>query len=150
LTVGVVVVGRVGGTEIVVVGGGMLVAVVVVSATVVVVSATVVVVVSGATVVVSAGVGVVVRGAVVLTGGRVLAVVSEGPASGSVTAVSTLVDGLDVDDVGSVVGMRTRVAVVVVAMVLVGDSVATCCFGEWSPPVATSNKRATRAIEASA
>jgi hypothetical protein len=123
---------------------------------VVVVSATVVVV-SGGTAVVSTGVTPVFPpdrgGAVVFTtGARVVPVVPGGwvPDSGSVTgAASTLLDVELDDDGGSVGGMVTRV-VVDGATVLVADWVATCCLGELSLPVATSNSSATSASEARA
>jgi hypothetical protein len=105
-------------------------------------------------VVAAGGVGLPVeRGAVVLTtGARVVAVVPAGsvPDAGSVAGgASTLLDVELDDDGGRVGGMMTR-AVVDGAMVLVADWVATCCLGELSLPVATSNSRATSASEARA
>ncbi len=110
-------------------------------------------------------VGVVVAGGgeVVATGGEVVAtvpgervvttggwVVADPPAEGMVAGV-VVVDSpprdveLDVElDGGSV----TRV--VVGRTVVTGALVATCRFGDVSPPVATSKSRAARATEASA
>ncbi len=89
----------------------------------------------------------VLRGAVVPTGGRVVTVVPPGPGALVVDVVSTEVDveldeELEVVDAPSVDGGR--------AVVVVGDWVATCCFGELSAPVATSNTRALRATVARA
>lgn len=146
----------VAGTPVVVVprvDGGALV-VVVAGAWVVVVSCWVVVVTASVVVVSGAG-GTVVpepveRGAVVFTTGarEVVAVVSAEPDGRVVTDVSGTVDELD-DGADDEVGARVVGVVVVGRMVVVvGAWVATCCLGELSVPVATSNSRATRAIDA--
>ncbi len=78
-------------------------------------------------------------------------VVTDPPDEGSVAAVvvvdSTVEEEVEVDEevVGMVVG-----AVVVGRTVVAGDWVATWRFGDVSPPVATSKRRAARATEASA
>lgn len=146
----------VAGTPVVVVprvGGGALV-VVVTGAWVVVVSCWVVVV-AASVVVVSTGAGAVVatvpveRGAVVFTTGarEVVAVVSAEPGGRVVTDVSGTVDELD-EGADDEVGARVVGVVVVGRMVVVGAWVATCCLAELSVPVATSNRRATRAMDA--
>ena len=57
----------------------------------------------------------------------------------------------DVEDVAAPAVVVTRAAVVVVSRaVVVGDWFATCCLGDVSLPVATSNSRAARAIDARA
>jgi hypothetical protein len=133
----VVVVPSVDGTKVELVTGDCVV--LVVSGTVVVVVASVVVVA-----------GSVARVVAVTTGARVVAVVPDGRVAGVVAAV-VLTAPVVVDVAGSVelvdCGMVTRV-VVVTRTVVVGDCVATCCFGELSVPVVTSNSRATRAIDA--
>ena len=146
-----------------VVGGGI------VGGTDTVVGGFVIVVVGGATVVAGGGgsvVGVVVagggevvpgvggevvpvlRGAVVPTGRWVVAVMPPGSAArAAVVVVDSTVEEVDVDDVLDV--DVTRV-VVGRAVVDVGRWVATCCLGEVSSPVATSNKSAAMATVARA
>ena len=136
-----------GGTKIddvgagrVVSGGGTVVAVVVCTGGVVVAGAAV----------------PVLRGAVVTTGGEVVAEVPDEPG-----AVAGLPSGVDVDDVEDVDDVDDEVVVapfdVVVgrwvvegATVKEGAWVATCCLGDVSPPVATSNRRPARAMVARA
>lgn len=136
---------------------GDVVGVVVVTAWVVVVSCCVVVVTASLVVVSTGGGGgevvatvPVERGAVVFTTGarEVVAVVSAGPAGRVVTDVSGTVDELD-EGADEEVGARVVGVVVVGRMVeVVGAWVATCCLAELSVPVATSKRRATRAMDA--
>lgn len=121
------------------------------------VGATVVVVVSGGAVlvVVSAGgcvvAGAVVplfRGAVVFTGASVVAVGPGNPAT--VVVVGPTVDDVDEVDVSSDPTSVVVGCTVVVGPVVDDDWLATCCFGAVSVPVATSNRRAAKAIEARA
>jgi hypothetical protein len=96
--------------------------------------------------------------AVMTTGARVAGVVTAavfppvvaGSVAGVVVATSTLVEEVVESPDRVAAGMVTRSEVVVGLMVVVGDWVATCCLGELSLPVVTSNSRATRAIEARA
>ena len=132
-------VGTVGGTEVDEVGG-----------TVVVVSGgAVLVVVSAGGWVVFGAVVPLLLGAVVATGARVVAVVTGDP--GMVVVLGPTVD--DVDEEVEVSKEPTRVVVgrtVVVGPVVVDDWLATCCLGPVSLPVATSNRRAAKAIMARA
>jgi hypothetical protein len=71
--------------------------------------------------------------------------------------VVVVVGSREVDvDTEDEVGPRTMVlrgrdvVVVVVARTVLDDWLATCCLGEVSLPVATSKRRATRAMEARA
>ncbi len=139
-------------TTVLVVGGGRVATVLLVGGTKVddVGGAWVVVVVSGSVVVVVAGGGVAggavvpgARGVVVATGGAVFTVVDGLPATVVDVGCS---DGGTEDDVGVAAG---RAVVEVGRAVVDGDWVATC-WGELSPPVATSKRRATRAIDARA
>lgn len=87
----------------------------------------------------------VLRGAVVITGGWVTAAPPP-PPSPTVVEVVPTVEEVDVEAPFEVVVART--VVVGRAAVVEGDCVATCCLGEVSSPVITSNRRADRAIEA--
>lgn len=135
--------GIVGGAgTVVVVGGGSVVVVVDVG--------------GGSVVVVVAGGGDVVAGTVVAAvigvGVNTLAWVVTGPAVTGPTA-GAVVDVGSVEDVdvagaaGAVVGAAT--VVMVGRGVVEGDWLATCCLGEVSAPVATSNSMAASAIAAS-
>ncbi len=146
---------------LVLVGGGMVTTVLVVGGTdvdevgggnAVVVGASVVVVSGGGEVGCTGGevVATVPAGRVVTTGG---CVVTDPPDDGMVAGVvvvdSTMGDDVEVDDEevdGRVAGAELLVGRTVVA----GDWVATCCLADVSPPVATSNRSATRATEARA
>lgn len=131
-----------GGTEIVVVGGGR--------------GASVVVVVGGgggsvvAVVVATGGevAGALVptlRGAVVTTPGWVFPVPLEGMVA-TVVVLESTVDDVDVGPLEVVVA--PEVVDVGRRVVVVGDCVATCCLGDESVPVATSNSMAARAMAA--
>jgi hypothetical protein len=91
---------------------------------------------------------------VVTTAGRVVAVVADVPdgpgATDEVVDTSTVdeVDELDVDEEELVVVEAT--VLVLGRTVVVGDWVATCWRGESSVPVATSNRRAAKAMDARA
>ena len=88
----------------------------------------------------------VLRGAVVTTGGWVTAA-PKLPAA--VVEVESTVD--DVEDVEAFdVVVAASVLVVVARAVVDGAWLAACCLGDVSPPVATSNNRAARAIDARA
>ena len=88
----------------------------------------------------------VLRGAVVTTGGWVITA-PKLPAA--VVEVASTVD--DVEDVEAFdVVVAASVLVVVARAVVDGAWLATFCLGDVSPPVATSNNRATRAIDARA
>jgi hypothetical protein len=136
----VVVGGSVGGTKVDDVGGGMVV---------VVSGGEVLVVVSAGGWVVLGAVVPLLPGAVVATGARVVAVVIGEP--GMVVVLGPTVDDVEdeVDDskepTSVVVGRR-----VVVGPVVEDDWLATCCLGAVSLPVATSNRRAAKAIVARA
>ena len=86
------------------------------------------------------------------TGGRVVAVVpdgsvvTDGPAAPAVVVVDSTVDDVDVDEDGVVVEASVEVG----RKLVVGDWVATCWRDELSGPVATSTRRAARAMDASA
>jgi hypothetical protein len=85
------------------------------------------------------------RGAVVTTWGWV------DPVPPGMVEVDPTVD--EVDDVGPpdvVAGAASTLVVVVARAVVDGDWVATCCLGDVSLPVATSNSSAARAIDARA
>jgi hypothetical protein len=118
----------------------------------VVVSGAAVVVVVASVVFVGTVVSVARVVAVLTTGARVVAVVPDVPdVTGARVAGVVVTSPLVVDGAGwleLVCGMVTRIEVVVGRIVVVGDWVATCCFGELSVPVVTSKSRATRAIEA--
>lgn len=112
--------------------------------------------VSGAAVVggtvVCGGAVVPVGAGVVTTGGRVVPVVPEG-AGAAVTVVVESAGGAAVVEVEVEVDAIDVVedpVVLVGRAVVVGDCVATCCLGELSVPVATSNRRAARATAAMA
>ena len=122
----------VGGASVVSGGGGSVVAVVVCT---------------GADVWVGALVPVL-RGWVVTTEAWVVAVVPPGPGA-TVVVVSAGVEVED-DEVGAVDGLVVAGRVVVRRTVVEGAWVATCCFAEVSLPVATSNRRATKAMDARA
>ena len=86
------------------------------------------------------------RGAVVTTGGWVITA-PKLPAV--VVDVGSTVD--DVEDVEAFdVVVAASVLVVVARAVVEGAWLASCCLGDVSPPVATSNSRAARAIDARA
>ena len=91
----------------------------------------------------------VFRGAVVPTDGWVVAVVPPGPgAEATMVVVDSTVEDVEVDEV---LDVDVRATVVVGrAVVDVGRWVATCCLGEVSSPVATSNKSAAMATVARA
>ena len=114
------------------------------------VGGSVVVVSGGAVVVVCAvvwvggDVPVVGRGAVVLTGGCV-------PVVAAGATVATVVSaGVEVEVDGSLEDVVGGAVEVVARAVVEDDWVATCCLGELSVPVATSNRRAARATAARA
>ncbi len=89
----------------------------------------------------------VFRGAVVPTGGCVVAVAPPGPGAGAaVVVVDSTVEEVDEDEVLDVDVTR----VVVGRVVDVGRWVATCCLGEVSSPVPTSNNSAAMATVARA
>jgi hypothetical protein len=92
----------------------------------------------------------VLRGWVVATGGWVVAVVTPVPAAGAavVVAVSGGVEVEDDVEVGMTIVFSGRR--VVRPTVVEGACVATCCLGDVSLPVATSNRRAAKAMEARA
>jgi hypothetical protein len=148
---GGVVGGSVGGTDTVVVGGMMMV--VVGGATVVSGGGSVVGVgVWGGGEVVAGVGGEVVpafRGAVVPTDRWVVAVVPPVPGAGAaVVVLESTVEDVEVDEV---LDVDVRATVVLGrAVVDVGCWVATCCRGEVSSPVATSNKSAAMATVARA
>ena len=102
------------------------------------------------------GVGAAVpgfRGAVVTTEARVVAVVTPGAAGagGSPEPAVVVVVSAEIGVSGAVdVVVGRCVVVVVVRTVVRGVWLASCCLGEVSPPVATSNSRAARATEARA
>lgn len=85
------------------------------------------------------------RGAVVATVGWVLPV-SPGGMVATVVVLPTTVEEVDV--VGPLDVVVAATVVDVGRTVVVGDWVATCCFGEVSAPVATSNSMAARAMAA--
>jgi hypothetical protein len=90
----------------------------------------------------------VLRAAVVATGCWVVAAAPPGPGTAAAVAVGdSMVEEVELDEVLDV--DVTRV-VVGRAVVEVSAWVATCCFGEVSSPVATSNKSAAMATVARA
>ncbi len=111
-----------------------------------------VVVVSGGLVVATGGevVATVPGDRVVATGGCVVPVPPEdGRVAGVVVVDSTVVDEV-VELEEELDGTVTAAMVVVGRTVVTGVWVATCCLGEVSPPLATSNSRAARARKARA
>ena len=95
---------------------------------------------------VTGGVVPVFRGAVVATVGWVRT--APPPPAAAVVEVVSTVD--DVDVLGPLDVVVGRTVVVVTRAVVDGDWFATCCLGEVSLPVTTSNRRAARAIDAKA
>ena len=91
----------------------------------------------------------VLRGAVVPTDGWVTVVTPE-PRGAVAVLVDSMVEEVEVDEVDEVLDVDVTRVVVGRAVVEVGAWVATCCFGEVSPPVATSNKSAAMATVARA
>jgi hypothetical protein len=89
------------------------------------------------------------RGAVVTTAACVVTV-TPGPPAVELVEGPAVVEDVDVDGLLDVVVSNTVVFSRKVEVVVEAAWVATCCLGELSEPVATSNSRATRATEARA
>jgi hypothetical protein len=100
---------------------------------------------------VAGGLVPVLRGAVVITGGDVVPEVPDGAGAAVVEVPRDVdVEEVDVDDVDGPLDVVVGRCVVVVTALVEGDWVATCCLGDVSLPVATSKRRAARAMVARA